>query len=126
VSGTGQDRPACSARLTNFAAAGRDRWQLWNGIRTVRAMLSFSFFKFGQRLESKAGQLGKQVVGVREAHTRKTASWTGEMKQIGGAKTIVSGGVRADRDLNGARGIFLRALGDAPSLSNEGAFVGVQ
>ena len=94
--------------------------------KTVRAMLSFSFFKFGQRLESKARQLGKQVVRVCEAYTSKTASWTGEIKQIGGAKTIVSGGIRVDRDMNGARGIFLRALGDTPSLRNESAFVGVQ
>lgn len=91
--------------------------------KTVRSMSSFAFFKFGQRLEAKAKALGKQVVRVCEAYTSKTASWTGEIRQIGAAKTIVSNGVRVDRDINGARGIFLRALVDTPSLRNECAFI---
>lgn len=94
--------------------------------KTVRAMLSFSFHKFGMRLQSKAAELGKQVFRVNEAYTSKTASWTGEIKKIGSAKTITSGGVTLDRDVNGARGIFLRALGDNPSLFKERAFVGIQ
>jgi len=49
------------------------------------------------------------VLRVNETYTSKTANWTGEMKKIGGAKTITSNGVTVDRDLNGARGIFLRA-----------------
>ena len=46
-------------------------------------------------------------------------SWTGEIvKNLGGAKTIKSAatGLTMDRDLNGARGIFLRALVDTPWL----------
>jgi putative transposase len=58
--------------------------------------------------------------------TSKTASWTGEMKKIGGAKTITSNGVTVDRYINGARGIFLRALGDNPSLRNGCACVAIQ
>lgn len=46
----------------------------------------------------------------------KTASWTGEIKNIGGSKTITSDGLTLDRDLNGARGIFLRATVDTPLL----------
>ena len=87
--------------------------------KSVSAMLGYAFFRFGQRLESAAKQAGKAVLRVNEAYTSKTASWTGELKQIGGAKTITSGGVTVDRDHNGARGIFLRALGDTPSLRNE-------
>lgn len=94
--------------------------------KTVRAMLTFSFHKFGTRLQSKAAELGKLVYRVNEAYTSKTASWTGEIKNIGSAKTITSGGITLDRDVNGARGIFLRALGDNPSLFQERAFVGVQ
>ena len=94
--------------------------------KTVRAMLSFSFHKFGMRLQSKAAELGKQVYRVNEAYTSKTASWTGEIKHIGSAKTITSNGVAVDRDVNGARGIFLRALVDIPSLIQERAFVTVQ
>ncbi|WP_420826843.1 RNA-guided endonuclease TnpB family protein [Chromatium okenii] len=92
--------------------------------KSVRAMLGYAFFRFGQRLESAAKRVGKVVLRVNEAYTSKTASWTGEIKQIGGAKTITSGGLTVDRDLNGARGIFLRALGDTPSLRNECVYVG--
>jgi len=66
----------------------------------------------------KRAALGKSVLQVNEAYISKTASWTGEMKKVGGAKTITSNGVTVDRDINGARGIFLRALGDNPSLRN--------
>ena len=37
-------------------------------------------------------------------------------QNLGGAKTITFGGVTLDRDINGARGILLRALVDKPSL----------
>lgn len=93
--------------------------------KTVRAMLSFSFNKFGMRLQSKAVEIGKTVLRVNEAYTSKTASWTGQIKQIGAAKKITSGGITVDRDVNGARGIFLRALVDIPSLFQERAFVSV-
>jgi putative transposase len=59
------------------------------------------------------------VLDVCEAYTSKTASWTGEIKQIGGAKIIKSGGLVVDRDLNGARGIYLRVLVDTPGLRNQ-------
>jgi hypothetical protein len=59
------------------------------------------------------------VLDVNEAYTSKTVSWTGEIvKNLGGSKTIksLSTGKTMDRDLNGARGIFLRALVDTPWL----------
>jgi len=77
---------------------------------TVRSMLTFSFFKFSQRLESKALELNKKIIRISEAYTSKTASWTGEIKNIGSSKTIISNQIKMDRDINGARGIFLRAL----------------
>ena len=63
--------------------------------------------------------------GVCEAYTSKTVSWTGEVKKIGGAKRIKSNldGQVMDRDWNGARGIFLRALGDIPWMQKHLAFV---
>ena len=75
-----------------------------------------SHYKFGRRLEQKCIERGKKPVRVCEAYTRKTASWTGEMLKIGGAKQIRSAGVAVNRDINGARGIFLRALVDSPIL----------
>jgi putative transposase len=78
--------------------------------KTVRSMLSFAFYKFSQRLIARAERSDVQVVRVNEAYTSKTASWSGEIVQIGGSKTITSNGITLDRDLNGARGIFLRAM----------------
>ena len=87
--------------------------------KSVRSMLTLSHFKFKQRIKSAARVAGKVVLDVCEAYTSKTASWTGEIKQVGGAKRIRSNGITVDRDINGARGIFLRALVDTPSLRNE-------
>jgi putative transposase len=82
--------------------------------KTVRSMLTYSFFQFSQRLETKAKELGKYVYRGSEAYTSKIVSWTGEVKNISSAKTIKSNNIVMDRDINGARGIFLRALGDSP------------
>jgi len=54
---------------------------------------------------------------VCEAYTSKTNSWTGEiMPKLGGREWITVDGLRINRDVNGARGIFLRALVDSPAL----------
>ena len=55
---------------------------------------------------------------VNEAYTSKTCSWSGEIVPNLGGRRVVAGsdGVRVNRDINGARGIFLRALGDTPAL----------
>ena len=79
-------------------------------------MLTFAFYRFSQKLKNKAKEYGKVVINVCEAYTSQTASWTGEMKKVGGAKTIFSAGLKVDRDVNGARGIFLRALVDHPEV----------
>ena len=87
--------------------------------KTVRSMLTFSHFQFKLRLKHLAAKYGKTVIDVNEAYTSKTASWTGEIKvNLGSAKTITSQGVTLDRDVNGARGILLRALVDKPSLAD--------
>ena len=79
-------------------------------------MLTFAHFRFKQLLKHKAAELGADVMDVNEAYTSKTVSWTGEVKNIGGAKYVTSGRgknkVVVDRDYNGARGIMLRALRD--------------
>ena len=58
------------------------------------------------------------VIDVNEAYTSKTRSWDGSIKSnLGGAIVIRDeSGFGMDRDVNGARGIFLRALGDSPFL----------
>jgi putative transposase len=89
--------------------------------KTVRSLLTWSHFRFKQFLKSKAYEYGKIVLDVNEAYTSKTVSWTGEIvNNLGGKKEIkskITGDVM-DRDYNGARGIFLRALVDSPALSS--------
>jgi putative transposase len=87
--------------------------------KTVRQMLTLSHYAFKKHLEWKAWEAGKILLSdINEAYTSKTVSWTGEVVKIGGARVIKSksDGRVMDRDLNGARGIFLRALVDTPWL----------
>ena len=89
--------------------------------KSVRSMLSLGHYKFRQRLAFKCIERGKTLLLQCEAYTSKTASWSGEIVDIGSKKVIHSQGISMDRDVNGARGIFLRALVDQPILSNFGS-----
>ena len=86
--------------------------------KTVRNLLSLAHYRFGMFLRHKAAETSVAVVAVNEAYTTKTVSWTGELlEDVGGATVIVGDDdERMDRDYNGARGIYLRALGDTPAL----------
>ena len=86
--------------------------------KTVRNLLGLAHYRFGMFLRHKAAEYGVVVLSVNEAYTTKTVSWTGEMLENVGGATVVVGqdGERMDRDHNGARGIYLRALGDTPVL----------
>ena len=86
--------------------------------KSVRQMLTLSHYEFKTFLKWKAWEMSKTVIDCNEAYTSKTVSWTGEIVKIGGARTIKSPmtGGKMNRDLNGARGIFLRALVDTPWL----------
>ena len=83
--------------------------------KTARMMLTFRHFEFKHHLKWKAWQRGTLVLDVNEAYTSKTCSWDGLVNsQLGGAKVIRDEtGFGMDRDVNGARGIFLRALGES-------------
>lgn len=116
--------------LPNFETremASRTRRKI--GKKSVRSMLTWAHYRFAQKLTLKARMTGKEVVRCSEAWTSKTASWSGEIKNnLGGAKVFHgSDGISVDRDINGARGIFLRALSDTTSpLYGRGEFVAVQ
>ena len=86
--------------------------------KTARMMLTFRHYEFKRRLRWKAWQRGALVIEVNEAYTSKTRSWDGTVDaKLGGARVVRDGnGFGMDRDVNGARGIFLRALGDSPFL----------
>ena len=83
--------------------------------KSVRQMLTLSHYRFKQRLKQKALEYGVQVIDVCEAYTSKTVSWTGEVvEKLGGTKVITaSDDTRMDRDLNGARGIFVKSIAGA-------------
>ena len=86
--------------------------------KSVRSLLTYDHYRFQKFLTWKAWQVGKELVLVNEAYTSKTCSWSGEIiPNLGGRRAVAgSDGVRVDRDINGARGIFLRTLGDTPAL----------
>ena len=91
--------------------------------KTARAMLTWGHFRFKQFLKSKAKEYSATVEDVCEAYTSKTCSYCGKRQNIGSKKVMRCGcGVSVDRDLNGARGIMLRALEDNPTLTDVSAF----
>jgi putative transposase len=78
---------------------------------TSRNMLTFAHYRFKQYLKARGQQAMCEVIEVSEAYTSKTCSYCGKMHKIGSKKRMkCSCGADVDRDLNGARGIFLRAL----------------
>ena len=79
--------------------------------KTVRAMLGLGHYKFKLFIKWLAKKNGKLVIDVNEAYTSKTKSWNGEINsKLGGSKSIKDDFISVDRDVNGARGILLRAL----------------
>ena len=81
--------------------------------KSVRQMLTWSHYKFKVFLKHIAKKYGSKVVDCNEAFTSKTCSKCGRIHNIGSSKTMsCSCGNNIDRDINGARGIFLRALRD--------------
>jgi len=82
--------------------------------KTVSKMLCWSHYNFRQRLISKAEEKGIHVIIQNEAYTSKTCSCCGNIQNIGGSEVFNCQNCRTimDRDENGARGIFLRALLD--------------
>jgi len=98
------------------------------GTKSVRAMLSLKHYQFQQMMIWHAKKHGKSLIICNEAWTSKTASWTGEIhKGLGSSKIIKSQGKIVSRDINGARGILLRALskGLAPFTATSSKCVAV-
>jgi putative transposase len=79
--------------------------------KVARGMLNFAHYRFKQFLKCKAEEYSCEVVDCSEAYTSKTCSFCGKIHSIGSKKRMVcSCGANVDRDYNGARGIYLRAL----------------
>ena len=88
--------------------------------KSVRSLLTFAHYRFQRFLLWKARQTGAKVLLINEAYTSKTCSWSGEIvNKLGGARYITGpDGATVERDINGARGAFLRALVDIPALAD--------
>ena len=88
--------------------------------KTARAMLTWAHYRFKCFLKQKAAEKCCTIIENSEAYTSKTCSCCGEIQNIGSKKLLKckNCGTVMDRDLNGARGIFLRALRDHSLLHN--------
>lgn len=85
--------------------------------KTARKMLTWSHYRFSQILISKAREYSVMVIRQDESYTSKTCNVCGQINNIGSkSKFTCKCGIEHDRDYNGARGIYLRALGDTPLL----------
>ena len=84
----------------------------------VRAMQSYRFFEFSERLALKCKEYGVLLLRSDESYTSMTNSFTGELMNIGSKAHFMYEGVRVDRGLNGARNILLRAVRDSSLCSN--------
>jgi len=80
------------------------------GSKTVRAMMDLCHYKFKLRLAWMCKKYGKYLIDVNEAYTTQTQSWDGKLQEVNRASIISDGTIMVDRDINGARGIFLRAI----------------
>lgn len=80
------------------------------GSKVVRSMMDLCHYKFKQMLTWMCRKYGKTLIIVNESYTTQTQSWDGKRQKLGSEKTISDGTIRVDRDLNAARGIFLRAI----------------
>ena len=79
------------------------------GRKAVHDMLSLSHYKFKEFLLWTAKKYGKEVIIVNESYTSKTQSWNGIVNEkLGSSRTMKDGTRIIDRDINGARNIYLK------------------
>ena len=81
---------------------------------TCRQMLGLEHYRFKLMLKWYARKHGKVVIDGNESHTTKTLSWSGEVQNdVGGKKYVRDEKFIVDRDINAARGIFIKTLNQA-------------
>jgi putative transposase len=77
--------------------------------KVARAMLGWAHYRFKQFLKFKAQEYSCEIIEVNEAYTSKTCGNCGKINPIGSKKIMkCSCGISIDRDLNGARNVFLK------------------
>lgn len=95
--------------------------------KSVRSMLTYSFYKFAEHLKHKCEETGKILVRVSEAYTSKVNSFTGKfIPNLGSKEFFEHEGYRINRDINGARNILCFSLVDNPCVRNNAAHVTVR
>jgi IS605 OrfB family transposase len=108
--------PELSAKEISAKRDENGTWKRKIGKRTVRQLYSLAHYRFHAFLKHKAAQFGSKVVPVSEAFTTMTCGACGFMKRnVGRAEVFACDrcGTRIDRDINGARNIYLKFLHDA-------------
>ena len=78
------------------------------GEGSLREIAREAHTEFQEFLAAKAREYGARIIAQSEEGTSSTCSWSGKTARAG--RVVRDGGVVLDRDYNGARGIFLRAL----------------
>jgi putative transposase len=90
--------------------------------RTAREMMTWSHYRFQQRLINKTREYRQcKVIIVDESYTSKTCGACGQLHQkLGGSKIFKCPSCSAclDRDANGARNILLKFLTDNQTVAN--------
>jgi putative transposase len=84
--------------------------------KSVRNLLSLSHYRFSERLKYKADCYGVNIYKCSEAYTSKICGMCGHIdNNLGSNKTYNCNkcGYTTCRDINGARNVFLRQLGEA-------------
>jgi IS605 OrfB family transposase len=79
---------------------------------TKRLLNMFSFWKFRDKLENRCLREGKKLYIVDESFTSKTCGNCGNLKDMKGEEVYKCEecGIEIDRDVNGARNIFLKNM----------------
>ncbi|EJO9115025.1 transposase, partial [Escherichia coli] len=87
------------------------------GRKAVHDMLSLSHYKFKEFLLWTAEKYGKEVIIVDESYTSKTQSWNGIVNEkLGSSRTMKDGTRIIDRDINGARNIYLKHVSQLTNI----------
>lgn len=77
--------------------------------KVARAMLGWAHYRFKQFLKYKAEEYSCEIVEVDESYTSRTCTACGKQQKIGSKSVLkCSCGLVIDRDINGARNIFLK------------------
>jgi putative transposase len=79
--------------------------------RAVHNLLSLKHYKFKDFLLWKGKKEKKKIIIVNESYTSQTASWNGNIiKDLKGSNKITMNDFSVDRDINGARNIYIKHL----------------